>query len=142
MPTVPRVNSPQAIGGQGARGSDSTAPTEHSPLLPTGGPNGAHRRKAKSMPALKSDSATNSASGSTTPKDVRAAAGTPQSRQDVALASLPARLERAASVAQKREEAERDRTQWQVLSVKARYYIPVRSRIHCPTLDCSLALGS
>lgn len=66
------------------------------------------------------DEATRTISGTTTPH------GTPQSRQEVAIASLPERLSRAALIAQKREQPEDDKTQWQILSVKARYYIPVR----------------
>ncbi|KPV78239.1 uncharacterized protein RHOBADRAFT_32890, partial [Rhodotorula graminis WP1] len=53
-----------------------------------------------------------STSGSSTP------------RHDAAFASLPHRLTRAASIQRKQERQARERTQWQDLSIRARYYIP------------------
>ncbi|KAG0662951.1 hypothetical protein C6P46_003039 [Rhodotorula mucilaginosa] len=120
MAGTPRTRSP-AGDAAFASASASASATERSPLLAD-----AQQRKARSMPVLgapatnnDADEATRTISGTTTPH------GTPQSRQEVAIASLPERLSRAALIAQKREQPEDDKTQWQILSVKARYYIPV-----------------
>ncbi|BGP52635.1 hypothetical protein JCM8202_004835 [Rhodotorula sphaerocarpa] len=126
-----------STGGEPANGSSST---ERSPLLDPAARAQTQQRKARSLPvfapsgsltarAAQSTRRTPSASGSTTPKDLRTGVagtgGTPQSRQEVAIASLPARLSRAAEQLQKREEQELNRTPWQVLSLRATYYIPV-----------------
>ncbi|GAA5838503.1 hypothetical protein JCM9279_003264 [Rhodotorula babjevae] len=50
---------------------------------------------------------------------------TPLGHHDAAFATLPHRLTRAASVQRKQERQARERTQWQDLSIRARYYIPV-----------------
>jgi hypothetical protein len=137
MAGTPRTRSP-AGDAAFASASASASATERSPLLAD-----AQQRKARSMPVLgapatnnDADEATRTISGTTTPH------GTPQSRQEVAIASLPERLSRAALIAQKREQPEDDKTQWQILSVKARYYIPVRpSPSVLPPIENSYRLG-
>ena len=51
--------------------------------------------------------------------------GSSTPRHDAAFATLPHRLTRAASIQRKQERQARERTQWQDLSIRCRYYIPV-----------------
>ncbi|GAA5981339.1 hypothetical protein JCM10908_004074 [Rhodotorula pacifica] len=134
MAGTPRTRSPAAILDSDR---DDVAPlaaaatsSERSPLLNPSQRAQAQQRKARSMPVIGSspqEGGGRSASGASTPKGSGGGrgSGTPHSRQEVAFASLPARLLRAADMAQKLEQAESDKTRWKSLSVKARYYIPV-----------------
>ncbi|GAA5969156.1 hypothetical protein JCM11641_007490 [Rhodosporidiobolus odoratus] len=50
---------------------------------------------------------------------------TPGSREEQAFATLPARLSRAKSLDRKRARQQAQRTKWQSLSTRAKYYVPI-----------------
>ncbi|BGP44587.1 hypothetical protein JCM10450v2_000401 [Rhodotorula kratochvilovae] len=104
-----------------------TALGERAPLLTSPPARSPNRRRSGINPDDQLDDSDSETAGKRTAGGARDyGARTPQSTTtDAALATLPHRLSRAASAARKQDRLARERTQWEDLATRARYYIPV-----------------
>ncbi|GAA6053425.1 hypothetical protein JCM3770_005160, partial [Rhodotorula araucariae] len=124
------MTGPHALSSTSSLVSTSLAPTangERAPLLPSSPASSPNRRRAGFNPDDQLDDSDYDGAAKPTdtgPRDY--GTRTPQSSNTAdALATLPHRLSRAASAARKQDRLARERTQWQDLTIRARYYIPV-----------------